>query len=136
MRVDLDDDLVDQLQAERPQAKLSTILADKLKLVQGLKVGDRHLVLKGPHLRQIEDRLGLGVGASPEALLHALDRALSIKLGGQEIPFTPAQLQEMQDRARRNGRTFEQEVKEQVFLFHELLFSSSTAAAYAGVSRG
>ncbi len=136
MRVDLDDDLVDRLQAERPNAKLTTILADKFKLVEGLKVGDKTLILRAKHLRELEDRLGLSATQSPEALVEAVAKALAVTLGGQEIPFTPHQLREMSTRAARNGRTLEQELKDQVYLFHELLFSSTVSTAYAGVPRG
>lgn len=59
--------------------------------------------------RALEDRLGLGSCATGAALLAAVTRLAKIHVGEVEIPFTTGQLEELQHRAGKNGRTLKQE---------------------------
>lgn len=69
------------------------------------------LTLSGREARLLEDRLGPGVTASGEKLLAAVERLARIGVGEIELPFTPGQLEEMQHRATRRGRTMTEELK-------------------------
>jgi len=85
-------------------------------------VSPEQLALTPVVCRQLEDRLGLGSIASPDALIAAVDRLGSIRIGDVRIPFTPGQLHELQHRATKRGRTIEQEIKAVVDRIQDELF--------------
>lgn len=128
MRIEISDDLADELQAEQPKLPLAKILTDKLKLTKGLKSSDRLLILSGKSLRAVEELCGLGSTVTPEALVTSLQRKLTATWGGAHIPFSPAELTELAERAARNRRTLDQEIQEQIHIFYELLFYGPKSA--------
>lgn len=66
--------------------------------------------------------LGLGTTMSAEALLKAVNRLGTIKIGDIRIPFTPGQLEELQHRAGKRGRTVEMEMRAVVARIEDELF--------------
>ena len=125
MRIDLPDDLADRLQADAPKRPLSRIVQDRLKLVEGISLQDRTLILTGKDLRALEELLGKGSLLTAQDLLQYLSARLAMQIDGFDLPFTFAEKQEMTLRARRNGRTIDQEIRDQLHLFHDLLFNGA-----------
>lgn len=87
------------------------------------------LHLSGEERRAIEDRLGVGCCQSGKTLVQAVRRIAALQIGTVEIPVTPGQWEEIQHRAKKNGRTTEQEVQQIAQRLEDELF-------HGGVGRG
>jgi hypothetical protein len=80
------------------------------------------LLLSGPVLHQLTQKLGPGATSSPSALLRAIDRLARIEIGTVKVDFTPGQLEEIAHRARKRGLTPQQEVERTVGSMKESFF--------------
>jgi hypothetical protein len=83
--------------------------------------------LPGVHLSpgeadQIATALGLASAVTGPAILTAIDRLASIRIGEIRIPFTPGQMAELQHRATKRGRTVEAEMRAVVARIEDELF--------------
>jgi len=86
------------------------------------KVPPSSLHLDAQTCRQLDDILGLGATLSATTLVKAVDRLGSMRIGDIRIPFTPGQLQELQHRALKRGRTVEAEMRAVVARIEEEIF--------------
>lgn len=87
------------------------------------------LRLSGEAVRAIEDRVGIGAGQSASALLQAVTRLASLKVGEIEIRLTAGQWSELRYRAEKNGRDLAEEVRLVAQRIEDELF-------HGGVGRG
>ena len=71
---------------------------------------------------QLEETAGLGSTQSASDLVKAVEKLCAIKVGDIRIPFTPGQVQELQYRAKKRGRTVEQEMQAVVDRIRDELF--------------
>jgi hypothetical protein len=71
---------------------------------------------------RLEEICGLGSTRTPEALVLAIDRLASLRIGDIRLPFTPGQLSELQHRAAKRGRTVEAEMKAAVDRIQDEIF--------------
>lgn len=70
----------------------------------------------------LDESLGLGATRSPRDLLLAVQRLARIRIGEVEIRFTPGQLEELQQRATKRGRTVQAELEAVVARIRDELF--------------
>lgn len=70
----------------------------------------------------LEQTLGIGATRSPAELVKAVERLAKIEIGGVRIDFTPGQLEEIAHRAKKRGRTVQQELQAVVDRLREDLF--------------
>ena len=82
--------------------------------------------------RALDDRLGPGTTQSADALLRAVTRLASIKVGEVEVRFTPGQLEELAFRATKRGRTLQQEIAQVVTRLESELFHGTIAGQAVG----
>lgn len=82
--------------------------------------------------RALEDRLGLGSCGSDQALLNAVTRLANIHVGEIEITFTTGQLEELDHRAAKNGRSLTQELQSVVKRLESELFHHAPLTAGNG----
>jgi hypothetical protein len=80
------------------------------------------LTLSGADCNRLEETLPLGCTQSPSSLVAAVERLASLRFGDIRIPFTPGQLQEIQHRAAKRGRTVEAEMQAVVDRIRDELF--------------
>jgi hypothetical protein len=80
------------------------------------------LLLDAITCRQLDDQLGIGATLTATALVKAVDRLGSMRIGDIRIPFTPGQLAELQHRAQKRGRTVEAEMRAVVARIEEEIF--------------
>lgn len=72
--------------------------------------------------QRIERTTGIGSTKSPEALIAGVERLAAIKIGGVSVEFTPGQLEELQHRAAKRGRTVAQEIQAAVDRVRDEIF--------------
>lgn len=80
------------------------------------------LSLSALDCRTLEDLVGIGTTRSAPDLLKAVERLGSIRIGDIRLPFTPGQLNEIQHRAQKRGRTVEAEMQAVVDRLQDELF--------------
>ena len=107
MLVQIPDDVALRYQAAADAARqpLQRVLERQLSKFAGVPTTGRVLVLTGEPLAEAEQILGLGSTASADALLAALRSHAGITIGDIRIPFSPAQLAEIQHRAKVQDKT-------------------------------
>lgn len=105
--VQLDDRLIARYHAhaEAAHIPLEKLLARQLARFADTPITQRVLALTGEPLEQIDQLLGLGATATPEALLAAIRAFAGITIGDIRLAFSPAQLDEISHRAAKQGRT-------------------------------
>ncbi len=124
MRVTIPDPLADQYQAYATQQgiPLDAVVTKQLTRVQSVTPGSRVVILGANHLDYLAEKLHGGDVQSAEDLLQKVDRLAGIKFEAIDLKLTPAQLEEVQHRAERQGKSVDQLVHEMwAFLSQELL---------------
>lgn len=79
-------------------------------------------VLPAATCAQLEQTTGIGSTRTPADLVKAVERLAKIEVGGIRIDFTPGQLDEIAHRAKKRGRTIQQELQAVVDRIREELF--------------
>lgn len=107
MKVSIPDELAEQLQVQlHGRTTLEAEVAARLSETLHAPIG--RVVLSLPELEEIADRLGTGL---PMRTKRDLDRALSqtamIHMGNERLVFTPTQLAQIEERAKKAGETTE-----------------------------
>lgn len=123
MKISIPDDTAETLQA---QLKGRTTLEQEVavRLQQTLHAPDSRVVLSLRDLQEIADRLGTGLPLRNKLDLdRALDSVAQIHMGNSRLTFTPVQLQQIAQRAKKAGETPERfigliaaKVMESIFL--------------------
>lgn len=88
----------------------------------GAPVATPGLHLTPAECGQLEDLAGLGATKTAAALVAAVDRLGSIRIGDVRLSFTPGQLRELAHRAEKRGHTVEEEVRAVVQRIQDDLF--------------
>lgn len=70
----------------------------------------------------LERALGSPASLTAPGLIHAVERLTALQVGELSLPITPGQLAELQHRARKRGRTVQDEMKAVVARIHDELF--------------
>jgi hypothetical protein len=83
---------------------------------------ERGLTLSAADCNHLEETLSLGATRSVPTFVAAIERLASLRFGDIRIPFTPGQLEEIQHRARKRGRTVEAEMQAVVDRIRDELF--------------
>lgn len=109
MRVDLNDDLVEDIRAGlKPGASLEMELERRLKATRHVRAAQPLIVLDIQQMDEITDRIGTGLPIRDRAgLYRALDQVAQLKLGNVRLAFTPTMLSQIEERARKIGETTE-----------------------------
>ena len=76
-------------------------------------------------VRRLEETLGIGNGRDPHALVEAVERLATITIGTVRVSFSPGQLDELAHRAKKRGRTVEQELRAAVDRVQDEIFHRS-----------
>lgn len=91
--------------------------------VQSLPAQGRFTVLHGAALERLEQILGGGAVVSGADLLKKVERLAGISFHHLRLEFTPGQLETLQERAAREGKTVEQVVTQMAPRIHEQFFN-------------
>lgn len=97
-------------------------LVDQLQTTVATPAPVPGLQLTPADCNRLEETTGLGTTQSAEALVKAVERLASIRVGDIRIEFTPGQLAELQYRAQKRGRSIAEEMKAVVDRLRDELF--------------
>lgn len=111
-----------QTAAAQARVSLEKYLERALARAADIPLGQRVIVLSGDSLAEVDQLLGIGSTASPEALLAAIRAWAGITIGDIRLTFSPAQLEEVAYRAARQGKTPEAIVQDLVAQLQDGLF--------------
>jgi len=90
------------------------LMADRLERFSAVTPSDRIIVIDPKNRQELENVLSGGSLLSAEDLVTKVKAVISISIGDIRLDFTPGQMRELNNVARRNGRTVEQVVKDTV----------------------
>lgn len=112
LRLVLQDSVIQALEreaagADRPLEYIATALL-QAATQQRLPVQGKFVVLRGEVLEQLEAILGGGSVLSQEDLLRKVEGLAGISFFHHRLPFSPSQLEQLQEKASRQGLTVEQ----------------------------
>lgn len=118
-------ELADRIMHEANRLGLSPQLIALWHLRVGLDIeqGNRAVILQGEDLTALEQRLGGGQIPTSADLVTRVERLARIEFGGHEIRLTPAELEELAWRARKNNKTVAQIVQQVWLSLNEQFFS-------------
>ena len=105
------------------RGKVPIEVTDDRGLARGYQVvtpGD--LTLDTPARERLESTLGIGTTKDAASLTAAVERLARIEIGTVKIDFTPGQLHEIATRAKKRGRTVQQELEATVARIREDIF--------------
>lgn len=128
IRIDLPDDLYTMLadraavSGQSPEVVASRLLTFAAKETQGVKPGVRMLLLSGDAIESLEQILGGGSLFNQVDLLKKVSRLAGISFLHVRLPFTPNQLEALQEKAERNSLTVEQLVNRTAPRIYEQFF--------------
>jgi len=125
MQISIPDDLYAKYQDAAKQARKPTgaLLIQQLDRFVDAPPTRRAIILSGESLEEIDRLLGAGSTLSAEALIQAVKRWAGISIGDIRLHFSPAQLQEIAIRAKKQGKSPEavcQDIVDQ--LAHEFFY--------------
>lgn len=105
MRVQISDELGESLQTQLRGR--GTVDAEvEARLTETLHAPDGRVVLSLRELQAIADRLGTGLPMRNKVdLLRAIDATARVDMGKVRLVWTPTQLQQIEERARKAGET-------------------------------
>lgn len=122
----LDDQDYQALQERAENAHLSEPLMAAYLLKNAVRMvpiqGSRAIILAGPVLDELEKRLGGMPVLHGKDLLQKIDHLAAISFEHIHLPFSPQQLNELQLRAERQGKTVEQLMEEAAPRIYEQMF--------------
>lgn len=125
--INLPDEIGDRYvsEAESRELPVAAVLEDRLKSQECVRLDPRQraIVVQQPELGVIEEKLGGGSLQSSQDLAKKVQRLAKIGFEGHEIRLTPGQLEELNYRAGRTGKTLSQMVEEAYRQFAENFFT-------------
>ena len=104
------DGIVDAYQAHN-RLTPEQAMAETLARFAHVKPDVRVLLVFHDHLQRLEKMLGLGSLQTAEQLCERTERLAKIDIGGIEIPWSAAQLEELKNRAAKNNLTADELAK-------------------------
>lgn len=109
-------------QGVSPEFLAARLLVQQEAATRGLKDGTRTLIVAGPQLEGLESILGGGSLLNGPDLLKKVQRLAGISFLHCRLPFTPNQLEELQQKAERNSLTVAQLVERTAPRIYEQFF--------------
>lgn len=105
MRVSIQDTTAEVLQGQlKGRGTLDSEVEQRLQ--EGLHAPEGRVVLSWQELEQIAERLGTGLPIrTKQDLGRAIEQTAQLSLGNTRLTFTPRQLQQIEERARKVGDT-------------------------------
>lgn len=125
LRVALSDTSMDRLHeiAKLQERDLETAAAQHLaNALIAIPPTGRYAIISAPELQALEDILGGGSVLHGKDLLAKVQRLAGITYHHVRLQFTPGQLEDLQEKARRQGKTVEQLVEQMAPRIHEQFF--------------
>jgi hypothetical protein len=108
MRVTVKDEVIDRvLPFQTPTRTVEDLIETAVERVGDISPQHRCIVLNEELITWLERRLGSGALGSAADLIKAVDKLADIDLHKISFEFSPAQLQELKDRAAREGQVVE-----------------------------
>lgn len=109
MRVTLPDSVVDLYQAYADQSgkSLDSVIADRLKRTAVVPHGSRMVFVGGDPLDRLEAKLGGGSITTADDLARRVERLAGITFMGKDLQLSPNQLEELAQRAERQGKSID-----------------------------
>ena len=105
MRISIPDELAESLQTQL-RGRGTVEMEAAARLAQTLHAPGTRVVLSERELQEIADRLGYGLPIRNKVDLdRALDQTAQITMGNVRLAFTPQQLLQIEERARKVGET-------------------------------
>lgn len=135
MRITIPDQVLDAYQAyaDREGRTLDQVLTQQLGRFRHLPPAERAVVLGGPVIERLETHLGTQI-SNGEELADKVERLAGITFHGIHLDFSPNQLEELQHRSERSGRSVEDMAKEMVQqLSHEWFWRAGAGEAAVSV---
>lgn len=104
MRILIDDDLADNLGTTA--AAVEQEAGRRLAATTHVLPKQPLIVLDTKEMDAIAERIGTGLPIRAKAdLLRAVDQTAQLKMGNERLVFTPSQLKQIEEKARRIGET-------------------------------
>lgn len=107
MRVTLNDELTDDVQAGlKVGQSVEQEIERRLKACGHVCGKDPLIVLNTTQMDAIAERLGTGLPIrTPQDLMRAIDQVAQVTVGNVRLVWTPTQLQQLEEKARKIGTT-------------------------------
>lgn len=127
MRVTLDDTILDayQAMADAQGRSLESVLNAQLKRFNKLPPGTAAVVVKADALKGLEKRLGDYAIKDGEDLLARVQKLAGVSFEGRDIKLSVQQMQELEHRAKRQGKPVAQLLDEMAARFMADFFYSA-----------
>lgn len=126
LTLSVDDALYEQIQERAEHAKTAEPLTAVMLLRQALKFlparGGRALLINGPDLDTLEALLGNTTVLNGQDLCRRVGDLASVSFGHVRLPMSPNQLEQLQIKAERQGKTIEQLLEEAAPRVYEQFF--------------
>jgi len=125
LMITVPDDQADVLKREADARTLpvESIIEERITAAMRLDPSKRYVILDQPILGLVEERLGGGHLKDRDDLLNKVSRLARIKFGQHEIKLTPGQMEELDWRSRKMGRTVDQLIQTAYEQFAENFFT-------------
>lgn len=125
IQVRVSDDTLQLLQARADAARRDlALITERLlqRAATSLPEGERMLVVSGEALERLESILGGGSLLSPADLQKKIERLAGVSFLHVRLPFTPNQLEALQEKANRQGLSVEELVNRTAPRIYEHFF--------------
>jgi hypothetical protein len=116
LTLSIPDDLYEEYQGEAMRSRIgvTTLLVDRLLRFKGAKTQDRTVLIETPERVRLETLLGYGSLLSGPDLVEKVQRLADCHIGEIRVDFSPAEWQEIAQRAMRRGISVQEEVSQTV----------------------
>jgi len=112
MRITIPDELADLLQALAPKKQVEDIAITQLKRFLSISPREHILVIRDAERKKLEDVFQVPELKNAQDILDAVQKQHRMTFAGVDIDYSPAQLREIERRARKNRRPMEDEIKD------------------------
>lgn len=99
------------LQITKSDGTVENVVPPELLNAMYERVDEGSLTLSADHITRLGKLLQFGGTRSSESLVQAVEQLVHVSIGGVDIEWTPAQVDELKHRASKRGWTVEQYVK-------------------------
>lgn len=113
----------DRIVAANPDVPLEEAVLKVLARGADQPLDAAAILLTGEDLQTLVDLLPVGATRTAATLVAGIQRLADVRIGTIKVPFTVGQQDELKERARRSGKSVQQETEAVVRGMHEQFFN-------------